>query len=105
MNEIARKKRELSRQAKILAVTGVLTAGLIAVLCSVTSYAASVTVDLGAGNAGAQFGVLEALLVVTLLALAPTLLIMMTSFSPDRSLCSPFCAMPWVLSSRRPARC
>lgn len=81
MNEIARKKRELSRQAKILAVTGVLTAGLIAVLCSVTSYAASVTVDLGAGNAGAQFGVLEALLVVTLLALAPTLLIMMTSFT------------------------
>ena len=81
MNEIARKKRELSRQAKILAVTGVLMAGLIAVLCSVTSYAASVTVDLGAGNAGAQFGVLEALLVVTLLALAPTLLIMMTSFT------------------------
>ena len=40
MNEIARKKRELSRQAKILAVTGVLMAGLIAVLCSVTSYAA-----------------------------------------------------------------
>ena len=81
MNEIARKKAELSRHAKILGLAGLVTAGLIAILCSVTSYAASITVDLGAGNAGAQFGVLEALLIVTLLALAPTLLIMMTSFT------------------------
>ena len=51
MNEIARKKAELSRHAKILGLAGLVTAGLIAILCSVTSYAASITVDLGAGNA------------------------------------------------------
>lgn len=81
MNEITKKKQELSRQVRILGAAGIMSAGLIAVLCSATSYAASVTVDLGAGTGGAQFGVLEALLVVTLLALAPSILVMMTSFT------------------------
>ena len=81
MNEISKKKKELCRQVKRFALSLGLTV-VLTILCSVTAYAASVTVDLGSGDGtAASFGVLEALLLVTLLALAPSLLMMMTSFT------------------------
>lgn len=83
MTEITKKKQELRRH--IIKFLLSLAATLILLICffSVTAYAEpSVTVDLGAGDAsGGQFGVLEALLTVTLLALAPSMLILMTSFT------------------------
>lgn len=79
--EVARKKEELRGLVKRLALSLILTV-VLAACFSVTAYAASVTVDLGAGDGSAtSFGILEALLLVTLLALAPSILIMMTSFT------------------------
>lgn len=79
--EVARKKEELRGLVKRLALSLVLTV-VLAACFSVTAHAASVTVDLGAGDGSAtSFGILEALLLVTLLALAPSILIMMTSFT------------------------
>jgi len=79
--EVARKREELRRLVKRLLLSLAITVALAACF-SVTAYAASVTVDLGSGDGSAtSFGVLEALLLVTLLALAPSLLIMMTSFT------------------------
>ncbi len=81
MDKVAEKKRELRRQGKRFLLSLALTVALGAAL-ALTANAASVWVDLGSGEAGAEeFGVLQALLVVTLLALAPSLLIMMTSFT------------------------
>lgn len=81
MNEVARKKEELRGLAGRLVLSLVITV-VLAVCFSVTAYAASVTVDLGSGDGSVRsFGVLEALLLVTLLALAPSILIMMTSFT------------------------
>ena len=57
----------LKRLLLSLAITGVLAACF-----TVTAHAASVTVDLGSGDGGTSFGILEALLLVTLLALAPS---------------------------------
>lgn len=79
--KIQRKKAELRRLKKRLLLSLALTVVLVVCL-SVTAYAASVTVDLGSGDGTEKsFGVLEALLLVTLLALAPSILIMMTSFT------------------------
>lgn len=83
MDEIIQKKQELRRHIlKFLLSLGV-TLVLLVGLFSFTAYAApAVTVDLGAGDGSeTQFGVIEAMLTVTLLALAPSLLIMMTSFT------------------------
>lgn len=81
MNEIARKKEELRGLVKRLLLSLVISV-VLAACFSVTAYAASVTVDLGSGDGSVRsFGVLEALLLVTLLALAPSILIMMTSFT------------------------
>ena len=80
-NKIARKKQELRRLKGRLLLSLALTVAL-AVCCTVTAYAASVTVDLGSGDGtGASFGVLEALLITLLLALVPSLLLMMTCFT------------------------
>ena len=83
MNETAQKKRELRRHVKKLILSAAITLVLIVCFFSLTVYAApTVTVDLGTGDTtGGQFGVMEALLIVTLLALAPSMLIMMTSFT------------------------
>ncbi len=81
MNKVAKKKQELRRLVKRFLLSLGITV-LLAVCCSVTAHAASVTVDLGSGDGtAASFGVLEALLLVTLLALAPSLMMMMTSFT------------------------
>ena len=80
MNEVAQKKLELRRLLKRLLLSLAIT-GVLAACFTVTAHAASVTVDLGSGDGGTSFGILEALLLVTLLALAPSILIMMTSFT------------------------
>ena len=80
MNEVTQKKLELRRLLKRLLLSLAIT-GVLAACFTVTAHAASVTVDLGSGDGGTSFGILEALLLVTLLALAPSILIMMTSFT------------------------
>lgn len=83
MNQTEQKKRELCKYKKKLLISSAVTAVLLVCCFTITACAVpSVTVDLGQGDAsGAQFGILEALLTVTLLALAPSILIMMTSFT------------------------
>lgn len=81
MSEVVKKKQELRRHLRRFLLSLALVV-LLTVCLSVTAYAASVTVDLGSGDGSeTSFGVLEALLLVTLLALAPSLLMMMTSFT------------------------
>lgn len=81
MNEIAQKKQELRKLIKQFLVMLGITLALL--LCfALTAHASMITVDLGSGEtSGTSFGILEALLLVTLLALAPSLLVMMTSFT------------------------
>ncbi len=84
MNEVIEKKKELRQNVKKLLISASFAVLLVLLFCTVTAYAAPiVTVDLGSGETGGQgqFGVLEALLTVVLLALAPSILIMMTSFT------------------------
>ena len=83
MSKILKKRTELHRQLKRLAFSTAITVVLAVCLLAVTAYAApSVTVDLGSGDtSGGQFGILEALMTVLLLALAPSIVIMMTSFT------------------------
>lgn len=83
MSEIAEKKRELRQHVKRLLLSAAVAATLIACFFLIRAYAAPVvTVDLGSGDtSGSEFGILDALLTVTLLALAPSILIMMTSFT------------------------
>ncbi len=67
MNEVTQKKLELRRLLKRLLLSLAIT-GVLAACFTVTAHAASVTVDLGSGDGGTSFGILEALLLVTLLA-------------------------------------
>ena len=67
MNEVAQKKLELRRLLKRLLLSLAIN-GVLAACFTVTAHAASVTVDLGSGDGGTSFGILEALLLVTLLA-------------------------------------
>lgn len=88
LSEPQRKKVEagrelLRKQTKRFFLSALVTALLIGLCLTVTASAApSVTVDLGSGDTtGSELGVLELLFVVILLALAPSILIMMTSFT------------------------
>ena len=76
----ARRRALLKKYAKRLAASALCVALLIPLLC-ISAYAEPIfTVDLGSGEAGRSFGLLDALLLVALLALAPSILIMVTSF-------------------------
>lgn len=76
-----RNRTEIKRQLARL-LTATLVTVLLIVLFSVTVWAAPVvTFDLGSGETGGQFGLMDALFLVTILALAPSILIMMTSFT------------------------
>ena len=88
LSEPQRKKVEagrelLRKQTKRFFLSALVTALLIGLCLTVTASAAPpVTVDLGSGDTtGSELGVLELLFVVILLALAPSILIMMTSFT------------------------
>ena len=82
VNMLSDTKRTLRPATRRLLLSLAACALLIAAL-TVTSFAsASFTVDLGSGDATAdQFGVSDLLFVVLFLALAPSLLLMMTSFT------------------------
>lgn len=75
----ARRKALLKKYAKRLAVSALCMAILIPLLC-ISAYAEPIfTVDLASGE-GSSFSLLDALLLVALLALAPSILVMVTSF-------------------------
>ncbi len=79
---IEQKKQELRTQTRRFLLSAAVVFLVVACFVTVTAHAASVTVDLGSGDtSGAEFGVLEALATVLLLALAPSILMMMTSFT------------------------
>lgn len=76
----AKRKAQLKKYAKRLAVSALCVAILISLLC-IPAYAEPIfTVDLASGEGGNSFGLLDALLLVALLALAPSILVMVTSF-------------------------
>lgn len=79
--QIVLKKQELRKQLFrfLLSFAAVLLLGFICF--GIRAEAASVTVDLGSGTAGPDGGVLDILLLFALLALLPSMLIMMTSFT------------------------
>lgn len=83
MNEIIEKKKELRKNVKKFLLSAAVILVAVTGFFLVRAYAAPVvTVDLGSGDASqSQFGILDALLTVILLALAPSILIMMTSFT------------------------
>lgn len=80
MTKEVSKRAELKRQAARFALSLAVVLLLVMTCLSVRTYAASVTVDLGAGEAGQSSGVLELFFLFALLALLPSILIMMTSF-------------------------
>ena len=76
----AKRRAQLKKYAKRLAVSALCVAILISLLC-IPAYAEPIfTVDLGSGEVGRSFGLLDALLLVALLALAPSILVMVTRF-------------------------
>lgn len=77
-----KKKRELSKEAKKLLISFLFVALLLAILGGLHAHAASVSVDFASGDGTeGSMGTLQLLFLFTLLALAPSLLIMMTSFT------------------------
>lgn len=74
------RKAQLKRQARRFVLAALSTALLLALLSA--AYAAPIfSVDLGSGEAGtSQFGLLDAVFILALLALAPSILMMVTSF-------------------------
>ena len=79
MQMLAKKQELRSNVFKfLLSFAVVLVLGFVCF--STTAHAASVTVDLGNGTAGPDSGVLDILLLFAILALLPSMLIMMTSF-------------------------
>lgn len=89
MNNPTAKRQPLRQAVLRFLAFAALTALLLTVLCITAQAAPSVTFDLG--NAApavgegtgepAEFGVIELLMLVTLIALAPSVLMMMTSFT------------------------
>lgn len=84
MSETARRKankRELKKQAKRFMAATLAVLLLLPVLTLTASADAIFTMDFGGdGEGGASFGLLDALFLVTILALAPSILLMVTSF-------------------------
>lgn len=80
MNTIAGNKITLKKHLIKFAVSAAIAVVLFFIL-ALSSHAASVTFDLGNETADGSFGIIELLFLVTVIALAPTILIMMTSFT------------------------
>lgn len=82
MNSKAEARTELKRQLRILAVhTGVTLALLFSLMC-IHAYAAGITVDFtGTADGTGAMGTLEILFLFLILAMAPSILLMMTSFT------------------------
>ncbi len=82
MNNIEKQKQKkhLKKQLKRFAISALLTCVLLAV-CTTVSAAPSITFDLGDDVAAGSYGMVDLLFTVTLIALVPSLLVMMTSFT------------------------
>ena len=76
MDKVKREKRALKKHLRRFLLSSLITGLLLLVCCTITAHAAPmVTVDLGSGDAsGNAFGLIDMLFVVTLLALAPSIL-------------------------------
>lgn len=80
--KINARKFELKKLTLRFLLSFLATAGLVGLCLSIQAYAApSVSIDLSAGEATGGLGTLELLFLLALLALAPSILIMMTSFT------------------------
>ncbi|MEM1485269.1 flagellar type III secretion system pore protein FliP [Oscillospiraceae bacterium PP1C4] len=77
------QKRSLKKHVFMFLISFVVTIILIVCCFQMTAYAApGITIDLASGDAaGGTMGPLELLLLLTIIAIAPSLLIMMTSFT------------------------
>lgn len=75
------RKAQLKKQARRFVLAALCTAIVLGAL-SVACAAPIFSVDLGSGEAGdsSQFGLLDAIFILALLALAPSILVMVTSF-------------------------
>lgn len=76
----AAAKTQLRRQAKRLAVSALAVLVLASLLTMTVSAEPIFTVDFGTDDGSGSFGLLDALLLVALLALFPSILVMVTSF-------------------------
>lgn len=74
-------RRKLKREAARFFISFAAVAVLLAVFGTVTVHAATFSVDLGSGVAEEGSGILDVLLLFAILALLPSLLVMMTSFT------------------------
>ena len=84
MSSAQAKKHALKKAVLHFVVFTLLTGLLLAVFCLTAQAAPSATFDLGdegAPEGEGSFGVIELLMLVTLIALAPSILMMMTSFT------------------------
>ncbi len=82
MNEVKQKKRVLKKQTIRFLISFAVTVCLLFVCFAVPAYAApEISIDLNSGEGANAFGALDLLFLSTLLALAPSILIMMTSFT------------------------
>jgi len=80
MNSVAPDRQSLKKYMLRFIIAAVVTSALIMVL-SLSAQAASVTFDLGDEGEDGSFGIIELLFLLTVIALAPSILIMTTSFT------------------------
>lgn len=75
----AKRESELRKQLRRFLIS-LLCVGALVTALSVAYAAPIFTVDLGSGTGGNEFGILDAVFLLMLLALAPSILVMVTSF-------------------------
>ncbi|MEG1874201.1 MAG: flagellar type III secretion system pore protein FliP [Angelakisella sp.] len=82
MSEVAQARARLKKQLLVFGGWTAVTALLVVMLMTVQSYAAGITVDFtNAGDGTGALGTLEILFLFVILAMAPSILLMMTSFT------------------------
>ncbi|MEG2053581.1 MAG: flagellar type III secretion system pore protein FliP [Oscillospiraceae bacterium] len=82
LNDKEQRKKQLKKQMIRLAISLLVCLALVFVCFSIASYAEStVSVNLGTGTEEGDFGPLELLFLLSLIGLAPSLLMMVTSFA------------------------
>lgn len=82
MNDVQEARAKLHRQVRIFAVCSTVAAVLGILLCTVQAQAAGFSVDFtSAADETGAMGTLEILFLFVILALAPSILLMMTSFT------------------------
>lgn len=81
MSEVEKKKKYLKKYKKRFLISLIVTLLLFACCATSVLAAPQISIDLNSGAEAGSFGALELLFLVTVLALAPSLLVMMTSFT------------------------